>query len=213
MSIGPDIKEVIEELGDTFTVLQSGSFVAGGKCFTEMNTQSSKPFVREHHLDAVFSYDSTLESGDVIYISVYDAYFLVMNITPENFEDQKVENNSIIYKCNLNGSSKVLRPVETKVGYQSVVSWQTIEENFYGLITNRIYGSEIDQESIVGQAEVWRLALYLSKDIDIRPLDRFVVSGVTEYYKVETIESYYFPGVNVILLTEDTRPVHLEDEY
>ena len=213
MSIGPDIKEVIAELGDSFYVLQSGSFVTGGKCFTEMNTQSSKPFVREHHLDAVFSYDSTLQSGDVIYITVYGAVFLVMNMTPENFEDQKVENYSIIYKCNLNGNSKVLRPVETKLGYRSVVSWQTVAENFYGLITNRIYGSEIDQESIVGQAEVWRLALYLPKTIDIQPLDRFVVSGITEYYKVETIESYYFPGVKVILLTEDTRPIHEEDEY
>ena len=28
----------------------------------------------------------------------------------------------------------------------------------------------------------------------------------TEYYKVEVIESHHYPGVNMALLVEDTRP-------
>jgi hypothetical protein len=75
----------------------------------------------------------------------------------------------------------------------------------YGLMSDRLFGSALETSARVGQDQLWRIDLYLPKWYDIQPLDRLIVSS-TEYYKVETIESYNFPGSIVALLVEDTRP-------
>jgi hypothetical protein len=209
VGIGTDIKEVFSELGASFSIITRDPVVTGEKVTYELNAQATKPFIREHHLDAAFAYDTAIEVTDVIHISETDKYYMVMNKTPELFEGEVVEWSSVLYLCNLPSTVRIVRPIEIRNSstYKMVQGWtDVVDPPIYGLLTDRIFGSEIEQEEpLAGQIQVWRIDLYVPKSYGVKPLDRLIVSD-TEYYKIESVESYYYPGVNVALLVEDTRP-------
>lgn len=218
--LGIDIKEVYTELGSLASIVSRTPVVTGERVIYDVNAQATKPFIREHHLDATFPYDTAVENGDILHIIEAGKYCLVMNKTPEMFENSIVEWNVVLYTCNLTVTSHILRPVEVRseLDYSIVHGWTVVKDTpIYGLISDRIFGSEITQEDTgAGQFPIYRIDLYLPKSYDVKPLDRFYVTE-TEYYKIETVENYYYPGVCVCLLVEDTRPENVnlidEDEY
>lgn len=206
--LGIDIKEVYTELASEFTIVNRSPVVTGERILFEVNAQATKPFVREHQLDCTIPYDSAIEVGDVVLMNKTGRYFMVMNKTPETFEDETVEWDVVLYYCNLPVTAHLVRPVEIRntVTYNMTSGWQVIADApLYGLLTDRITGSEIEQQNVAaGQFQLWSISLLLPKYYDIKPLDRLIISA-TEYYKIETIESYYYPGVYQIKLVEDTR--------
>jgi hypothetical protein len=209
--LGPDIKEVYVEEGSSIQIVNR-SPVVSEKILYELNAQATKPFIREHHLDCFFPYDTVIETGDVVFITESNRYYIVMNKTPELFEDNVVEYSGVLYLCNLPTTAHIVRPVEIRdksmsssSGYDMITGWTVIANApVYGLMSDRIFGSAIENGIIVGQDELWRIDLYIPKWYDIKPLDRLIVSS-TEYYKVETVESYNYPGCVMALLVEDTR--------
>jgi hypothetical protein len=207
--LGPDIEEVYTELGTVITIVNRTPQVSE-KILYEINAQGTKPFIREHHLDCTFPYNTSLVVGDIFYMPKTGRYHMVMNLTPDLFEDEIVEYNGVIYLCNLSVMAHVLRPVEIRdtVTYKMISGWQVIHDApIYGLMSDRIFGSELNEEPVVGQSQLWKIDLYIPKWYNVQPLDRLVISA-TEYYKVETIEAYNYPGAVVALLVEDNRPMH-----
>jgi len=215
--LGADIREVYDELGAITHIVNRIPVVTTERILYDLNAQATKPFIREHFLDATLPQDTSITTDDVILIVETGKNYLVMNKTPEMFEDSIVEWNAVLYSCNLVSTACILRPVEVRVGYNMTTSWSVIAEApIYGLMSDRLFGSEIDQHTAsVGQEAVWRVDLYLPKFYGIKPLDRLYLTD-TEYYKVESVQNYNYPGVCVALLVEDTRPfveVVADDEY
>jgi hypothetical protein len=207
--LGPDIAEVYEELGSDATIVSRTPPITGERVIYDINSQATKPFIREHHVDASFPYNTELLAGDIVYILKSDRYYMAMNKTPEMFEDEIVEWSVVLYLCNLPSTAHLLRPIEIRdsTTLKMINSWEVVvDDPMYGLLSDRIFGSALDQETPkVGQFPVWRMDLYAPKSYGIKPLDRLVISE-TEYYKVEAVESYNYPGCVVALIVEDTRP-------
>ena len=208
--LGADIAEVYTELGADLSIVTRTPVVTGQVVLYEINAQATKPFIREHQLDCTLPYDTLITTNDVVCMTKTSRYYMVMNKTPELFENEIVEWNVVFYLCNLPTTVHIVRPVEIRdaVSYNMITGWQVVQdEPMYGLLTDRIYGTEIEQDrKDAGQNQIWRISLYIPKIYDVKPLDRFVISD-TEYYKIEQVESYYYPGVHVCLLVEDTRGI------
>jgi len=206
--LGPDIKEVYSELGSNISIINRDVIVTNQKVIYEINAQGTKPFIREHHLDCTFPYDTLLEVGDIALMTSTSRYYMVMNKTPELFENNVVEYSGVLYYCNMPLTAHIVRPVEVRDAqtYNMISGWTVVEDSpLYGLMSDRLFGSDLENNAKLGQDQLWRIDLYLPKWYDIQPLDRLIISS-TEYYKIETIESYNFPGSVVALLVEDTRP-------
>jgi len=207
--LGVDIGEVYDELGAIVSIVNRVPVVTGQRVLYDVNAQATKPFIREYHLDGSLPYETLITPQDVIHIIETDKYYMIMNKTPELFENSVVEWNVVLYLCNLPITAHILRPVEIRdpETYKIVNGWQILNEApIYGLASDRFFGADIDQETPkVGQFQMWKIDLYLPKFYAIKPLDRIFMSE-TEYYKVEVIESHHYPGVNMALLVEDTRP-------
>ena len=206
--LGPDIKEVYTELGSDISIINRIPIITNQKVIYEINAQGTKPFIREHHLDCTFPYDTSVETGDIIMMTSTGRYYMIMNKTPELFENNVVEYSGVLYYCNIPLTAHIVRPIEVRDAetYNMISGWTVVEDSpIYGLMSDRLFGSALEDSGRVGQNQLWRIDLYLPKWYDIQPLDRLIVSS-TEYYKVETTESYNFPGSIVALLVEDTRP-------
>ena len=210
IGLGSDIKEVYSELGTAVSIISRTPIVTGEKVIYELNSQETKPFIREHHLDSTFPYDTAVTVEDILEFTETGDHYLVMNKTPEMFENSIVEYSMVLYKCNLPLTVHILRPLEIRdaVSYNMIGGWHIVKDSpVYGLISDRVFGSEITQaDTGAGQFPIYRIDLYISKFYGVKPLDRIVVSE-SEFYKVETVENYYYPGVCVCMLVEDTRPV------
>lgn len=203
-----DIKEVYTELGSIASIANRTPVITGERVIYEINAQATKPFIREHHLDATFPYDTLMEAGDVLFVENMQKYYMAMNKTADMFADGIVEWSVVLYLCNLPTTACFLRPIEIRdpVSYDIVAGWQVFAPPpVYGLLTDRIYGTNLEQGEIVGQTPLWRVDCYLPKWYGLKPLDRVFVSS-NEYYKVESVEYYNYPGVAVALMVEDTRP-------
>ena len=212
--LGADLREVYDELGAITHIVNRTPVVTTERILYDLNAQATKPFIREHFLDATLPYNTLITTDDVIHIVSTGKYYLVMNKTPELFEDGIVEWNAVLYSCNLVSTACILRSVEVRVDYDMTTAWTVVAEApLYGLMSDRLFGSEIDQHTpSVGQEAVWRIDLYIPKSYGIKPLDRVYLTDY-EYYKVEAVQEYNYPGVCVALLVEDTRPfASLEDD-
>jgi len=207
--LGADISEVYAELGALATIVNRNPVVTGERVLYDVNAQATKPFIREYHLDASLAYDTEITPNDVILLTATNKYYMIMNKTPELFENEVVEWNVVLYLCNLPVTAHILRPVEVRdpATYKIVHGWQVLyDDPIYGLASDRFFGAEIDQETPkAGQFQKWKIDLYIPKFYAIQPLDRIFMTE-TEYYKVEAIEAHHYPGVNMALLVEDTRP-------
>ena len=223
LGLGPDIEEVYNELGIVVSIINRSPVITNQKILYDLNAQGTKPFIEEHFLNCSFPYNTPLETGDVLQIIETGTYHMVMNKIPELFENKIVEYSGVIYLCNLPITAHIIRPIEIrdKTSYNMISGWHAVvDAPIYSLISDRVFGSNLETGVMIGQDQVWRIDLYIPKFYDIRPLDRIVISPI-EYYKVETILTYNYPGVNVALLVEDTRPMHImigdevypDDEY
>ena len=101
MSIGPDLAEVYGEVGTSIRILKpDGTIVLGEYLDFDINRQVTKPFIREFFMEASFTYITAVEGGDVVEFIVSGNKFLIMNLTAEFFENQIINNNAVLYKCN-----------------------------------------------------------------------------------------------------------------
>lgn len=206
MSIGVDIASVINELGTTATILRTPTNLTE-KILYEINEISTSPFTREYFLNASFIYNSVIVSGDVIQFSGITC--LVSSKTPDNFEDSTVENLAVLYKCNLPSTAKILIPGQTQnaTTYEITPTWTVRKSLAYGLLYQDTRGTLKNEDSPTGKDPVFQLVCLVPDSYGVVQDDRLLVTS-TEYYRVQDIEKYQYPGIHVLSLVEDNRLVY-----
>jgi len=211
MGIEVDIKEVVEEVGTEFEIIRLAGVISGEYLTTESNSQITKPFIREFFLDASMPYDTEVVAGDIIRFPIDNRKFIVMNKTPEHFENIVVEQSVVLYKCNVSGEiQRFSGETSWDSNYQMSGSWTTIlgsgEEPrvCYGLLTEKLFGTELLEKSDLGQIGIQADELYLPHSYGAEPLDRYVVAS-GEYLKIKTVEKRKYDNVDICSMEEDTR--------
>jgi len=206
MSIGPDIDEVLDEIGTSFTIKRDSGDVAGGYLDITPNTQVTKPFIREFFLEVMLSYETTIVPGEVLELDTSGERFLMMNLTPSFFENQVIYYDGVIYKCNVSG--ELLRPSGEadwdSSTYRRAENWETIKSDCYAILVPPEFSGEVETEEDIGILEIERQALYLPTSLGVQVLDRYVASS-GEFYRVEAVKTRRYPGVDLVIVGEDTR--------
>lgn len=205
MSIQIDIADVLEEVGLSFNIERLGVAV---DCDTEYltyvpNTQVTKPFVREHFLETAFKSDTCVQNGDVLNFVVSGDSYLVMNNTPDFFENEIIRYLAVLYKTNV--TIDILRPQNTTVGYNTSFNFTTIHSAKKALVYAPLFGNigRIDDDA--GAFGLDKHELYLPLGYGLKEIDRIQISGTSEYYRVDTVILRRFPNMVVAGLKEDTR--------
>jgi hypothetical protein len=203
MTIGPDIKEALVEVGqavivtDRLSVDHTPEFI-----YYKPNSQATKPFIREFFLEAWFSYDTPTLSGDLVKFVVTGTRYMLMNLTPFMFENTIIRMDGVLYKCNVEAS--LLRPREVRENYLTRTVWDVIASSMWCLLTTPLYGNQLDTGESLGQLGLEVHELYARDIFDIRVNDRVKVSS-DQYYRVESIKYRRFDGVTTYELGEDNR--------
>lgn len=207
MSIGPDIKEVFEELGMPVTLYKvdgstvTGEFIDYDDTFHKATTELQRQFA----LTVSFAYDSQAVAGDIVQLVGFDTYYIVISLKPSYFEATVVILEGYLLKCNVLG--RFARQTETRNGYDLSVTWPTVQDLVYGVQFER--GSNSDAESVLDIMEipVGTKVLYVPNYSTIRVGDRWYPDNEddSEYYRVNTIHTRRFSGCKLVYLTEDTR--------
>lgn len=205
MSIGPDIKEALYDVGIFYDILLPVPLPDQEKLVYKGNAQATKPFIREFFLEATISYDSLIISGAVIKIVSSAIPYIVMNKTPNMFEDEIIESKVVLYKCNVSG--ELLR-ISGEVGwnpqYQKTPKFEVIRANAYALQTELLLGSGILTDQEIGAVSTDRQDLYIPEYYGVRELDRYTpVSG--ESYMVKSVRRRIFDNVDMCELIPDRR--------
>lgn len=201
--IGADIAEVMTELGVSATILRTPTNIVE-KITYDINEQATNAFVREFHLNASFAYNTAIVPGDVLQIG--SEYYLAINKTPDMFEGEVVEYASVIFKCNLPSSTLILDPTTTKdaVSFAITNGWTVRKSSVYGLIYKEARGVILHPEATTGKDTTFTLRCIVPATYAVEKLDRLYLSA-TEYFRVQDVERYEYPGVLVLSLVEDDR--------
>ena len=205
MSIGPDLKDALSEIGTSFIFLHPNPSFASEKMMYKSNTQTTKPFVREFYLTTKFAYDTNVNGGTVLQIPSSAIPYLVVSKTPEIFDNEVIEYNGGLYKCNVSGElSRISGEVGWSSDYRKTPVFQTIKANAYALQTEQVSGAGIRENEDIGAISISRHDLYVPSDYGVKELDRYQpVSG--EYWMVKSVKLRMYDNVDMCELIEDTR--------
>lgn len=201
--IGFDIADVLDELGMTIEIQERVPFITE-KVDYDSNTQMTKPFNAEHFLMMMFTHETQIVPGDLIYSLAQKVHYRVMNSFPEVFEDTIIYKQGIVYKCN--DVVTVYRPVEKRdpKTLRMGVTWDPVHSDIHCLVTDKLYGSELNTEMAFVQLDLRSRILYFPKKFEIQQKDR-IIPASGRPYEVSNVETNTFPGMNVVYLEEDTR--------
>ena len=206
--VGLDIKDVLEEIGTSFTYLVRPDSGELGTQYLdyEMNRQVTKPFIREYFLEAMFPYDTDAVGGDVIKF-LDGRIFMIMNITDENLFNESLGKEAVLYKCNVSGELRRASGEaswDTTYSYQRSTVWESIAIPAYGLLSEKLFGTDLEQDADFGQISLEAQILYLPNSYGAKVLDRYSPKS-GEYYKIQAIRTREFDSVDVCHVVEDTR--------
>jgi hypothetical protein len=198
-----DLKSTFQEVGLSYVIVRDSGDVSGEYLTYESNAQVTKPFIREFFLEAELAYDTQVVNGDYLYLTTSDDYYMVMNKTPEVFEDQIISFNAVLYKCNV--IFELLRPSESdNSDYNLITTWSSVKVS-RGLLTSPLHGVDSEEIQEIGLIQEVENEFYVPSSIGIQELDRIKISS-DEYYSVDRIKKRRFAAVDVVELGEDTRP-------
>lgn len=205
MSIGEDIKEVLEEIGSPFETLRDETLLSGEFLRYFENKQVTKPFIREFFLEAELAYDTQTIPGDVLSIPTHESKYIVMNKTPVELEGSVYKYSAVLHKSNVSG--EILRPSGEAdwpdATYHKEIAWQSIKTSAYALLTEALFGNEVE-EVAYGNLSMHSNELYIPSKYGIKVQDRYVaVSG--EHYEVTSVRRRRYPSVDVCTVREDVR--------
>jgi hypothetical protein len=206
LGIGPDISEVLDELGVEAVILRSPVNLVE-KITYDVNGQASNPFMREFALAASFRYNTVIVQGDIVQIDT--DFYLVVHKTPDNFEDSIVEHASGLLKCNIPAFS-LLSPTEVKDPDTFVITkgWTIKKAGGHCLIYKNARSVLLNNETSTGKDTTYTLDCFVPASYGAVKLDRVYISP-TEFYRVQDVEKYMYPGVHVLTLVEDERVAYI----
>lgn len=205
--IGEDIKEVLQELGTTVVISRaSGSTYSEAGDLESFPTHSSE-FIRQFFFILTLAYDTDAQNGDSILS--HGTNFILTNIVPSWFEDEKVENEAALYKCNVNGALKRFTST-TSPTYIKEKTWAVVDTNpasVHALQYENKYGMEPmfaeDTQHFLKEKHV----LILPAGLDLKVGDRWYPDSTVDtiYYKIDSIEARRLSSCPICALTEDNR--------
>jgi hypothetical protein len=203
--IGPDIKEVMNELGNLAVILRSPTNLTE-KITYDVNGQSSNPFMREFALAASLVYDTVIQPGDLLQFN--GETYLVVHKTPDDFEGEVVEYAAGFLKCNIPTFS-LLSPTTVQDPDTFIITngWAVKKALGHCLIYHNARGALLNSDSNAGKETTFTLDCFVPASYNAAKFDRIHISG-TEYYRVQDVEQYSYPGVHILTLVEDDRVVY-----
>ena len=199
-----DIKEVFQDVGTAFTTLRDSGDITGEYLDFTLNRQVTKPFIRAFFLEASFYCDTESIAGDVIRFDTTGEKYLVMNKTPELFENAVITNECVLYKANVSGELSRPVAVRSPQTYLTEDVFSTVKAECTGLMTEQLFGHDLDTDEELGMIGLQKHELYVPSHVNPQPLDRYEGSS-GEYFMVTTIKKRRFDAVWVCHLEEDTR--------
>lgn len=206
MSIGADIKDVLEEVGSSYTIIRDAGNISGEYGDIVFSSQVTKPITIESFRRMTMAYDTQVVAGDVIELDVTDIRYMVANKLHEQFENSIVTVESVLYKCNVS-SGELLRPSgETwdSNTYHKETQWEVIKNNCDAMQVAALYGNDLETDQELALLGLRKDELYIPNSVGIQSMDRFQpASG--EFYMVASVETRRFPGLDVAMLEEDNR--------
>jgi hypothetical protein len=204
MAVGDNIKVAHQAVGLTFTIMRDTGNISGEYCIIKQNRQVTKPFIREFFQEARFGYDSQVIAGDLILTSD-GRYMMVMNLTPKTLMNETIEKESVLYKCNVSGQLLRYSGEQTwDDDYELKAETLVVRENCYGLLTEALYGNELEEDEELGNLGLSSNELYVPASYSVYPHDRYKISD-NEYYRIETIAKRKYDNINVAIVGEDNR--------
>jgi hypothetical protein len=204
MTIGPDIEEVLEEVGTKFTILRDSGNITGEYLDFEPNSQVTKPFIREFFLEAMLSYATAVVSGDVIQFDTTGSRYLVMNFTPALFENVVINYDVVLYKTNVH--LNIYRSsIVQDANYRDRTVWNLVKGNVDALMVSPLYGSSIDEDRELGALGLQMQDIFIPLSVGLQTFDKIVVLETGEHWKVESIKVRRFIAITEADLGEDTR--------
>lgn len=205
MAIGADIKEVFEDVGTAYTILRTSGNISGEYLDFSVNRQVTKPFIRAFFLEASIAYDTVSIAGDILQFDTTNDKYILMNKTPELFENAIVTNECILYKCNVSG--ELSRPTTSDRSAQTYLKtdvFNSVKSDCNALMTEQLFGHDLDTDEELGMIGIQKHELYLPSSIGAEVLDRYEGSS-GEYFMVTSIKKRRFDAVSVCNMEEDTR--------
>ena len=206
MGVGADIKEALQDVGVSVTILRdSGGDVEGEYLQFKPNSQVTKPFIKEFFLETLLSYDTEGMVGHRVRFEVTQDVYLLMNKGPRIAENEVIGYDSILYKCNVSGElMRASGEFWSTQTYHKETVWQIVKEEAFALQTEPLFGHDLETDEELGNLGLERHELYIPSSYGVQVLDRYrPFSG--EYYRVETVRKRRFAGIDVVELGEDTR--------
>ena len=206
MTIGPDIKEAIVEVGTSFTIIRDAGNISGEYLTHKSNAQVTKPFIREFFLEGTMQYDTEVVSGDIIEFDTTGIRYLVTHITPTLFENTAIRYEVVLYKANV--KVLIVRPNEIRDAHTYLMrtAWSTVKSGVDLLLTTPLFGQSIQTDSELGLLNIDTHEVYAPSSYGITYLDRIKIMSTGEYWRVEAVRKYRYTGVDVIDVGEDVRP-------
>lgn len=203
-SVGKDIKAALEEIASSIVVLRDDGNIEDEYCDISITEQATKPFVINFFRKATFQYDTQAVSGDIIHFSTTGDYYLTTTINSEEFENEIITKQGVLYLCNTSG--ELSRPSEetwNSQTYHKEQAYETIRSNCYSLLVNPEFRNQLNEEE-AAMVSVEDNELFLPHCIGAQVNDRYEpYSG--EYYKITVVNKYRYQGVDVCRIVEDTR--------
>lgn len=204
MSIGSDISTVYTEVGTAITIYRDSGDISGEFIDFELNSQVTKPFIREHFLESNFQYDTSGEVGDILQFQETGTEYMLMNKTPEVFENNVISWSSTLYKVNVSGELSRPSGTSRNAQYRTTDTWSTVKLVCRALLTETLFGHELQTDQELGNIGIERHELYLPASIGAAVNDRYEpVSG--EFLRLEVKKGRRYAGVEVFECGEDTR--------
>lgn len=204
MGIELDISDVFAEVGVAFTIERLGVPVGGTEYLTyTANRQVTKPFVREYFLESVFTAFTDVQNGDVVTFIETGESFIVMNCTPDLFENNIIRYLAVLYKTNV--LIDIYHPHNTTIGYNTTFDFQRTYASQKALIAEPLFGNIEAFDEHTGIYNLEKNQLFISLDYAIEEQDRVVIPSTNEVYRIESVVRRRFPNAIVADLGEDTR--------
>ena len=204
MSIGADVKEVLQEVGTPFTAYHyDGSTVTDEKLDIETYPSHSSEFIRQFFAYATLFYDTQVVPGDVLEITPTSTRYLVTIVLPEFFEGEAVESGLSLLRVNITGKVQREGARVRDAQYKLTNTFGDIYSNVPGLLLDDFLRSYTDQEGLFTTEEL-RKGVLIQSGYTVLVGDRFWVSD-NEYYKIELLQTNRYEGLTVCYLSEDTR--------
>lgn len=204
MSIGPDISEVLAELGSSVTVHPYiGAPIPAGFLDFEVFSQHSTIFTRMFVHAATTQYDTIIAPGDIV--SWGGKYYICSNKKPVDFEDTTIEWEMLFFLCNVVGTLQRLSETPTyDTDYKRIQPWTAYATNIRATFVEKDLAYMQDNHENIAAVSNVSNVLYVSGVHDVKVGDRLNLAAGRQY-QVITVDAFMIENVKVCTVKEDMR--------